>query len=1158
MALFTAIATAVGSLFTSGFAASAFGKFLIKTLARVATSLLVKAISGGNTSGYSGLQGTLQSGEEVPRGAPFGKCASEGSLVYANTWGKAGKTPNAYFTQVIALSDLPIKGVLRVMVNGSYVTLLTPADADKGSPVSEFRLDGVDHLWVKIYDGTQTAADTFMVNSVSSDERPYEATRVGTGVAYAICTSRINQTLFTTFPKFRFELDSVRLYDPSKDTTAGGSGTQRWSNPATWGGDGDYLPVVQAYNIMRGITYAGTWLFGFNGMSAGRIPLPDAIASINACRATVAVGASKTEPRYRAGGYLQFSSECGSVLEAIMMAAAGRIVDIGGVYKIQVGSGSTAVDASITDADLRSEHDAPFYPVKGLADLINGVTAQYPNPADGYNPKDAKAIYRTDLEALDQSRRLPVQLSFSNVPYAHQVRRLMRTAIGEARRFRRHTLPLPSDFWALEPGDVIAWTSDRHGYTEKKFRVTAVMEEPTSEITADCVEIDPSDYDPPDYSDYPTVPTWQSVIKLPAVETLRGWNVTAGTAKDGAGDDRRPTIVCEWDTDDLDGCEGVEIEIALNGGATFFKKFVRKFKAGRYVWDNPLPDTAYMARGFLVADRPTDWTGWENATTGDVKFSFADMADPFIAAFDAAANDAATALSGHNALVSGFSGTLVDGFNAVNTATTALAATQASHAASIGGLNTSVTNILGCRADLMTGTALAALLSQLSVSTSTGLSAWATSQAAAVATLNGKVSASYVFRVGAGGAGAGLEMVAQDSAVGGPVSTFKINADYIDLVGKVRVTDMLVVGQGNLFPDFDMADDRFYFNTSGGVFSFIATATAPLGARYLALNADTVIQTVYSRWFRVDPSTEYRITGAAWTQTATAGTGTATLYAQTASVDAGGVASVLTTNAVKATTDATYSSATSWGTIALTTGSTARLMRFAMARAAGGTGGARFGGFMVDRKVGSDFIVNGAVTAAALNADDLNIAGVSIFGPGGLKSSNYAESGGIPTAGFKITHDGVIKGKSIILRDALADGSASDKAFSTLAGPVNLNDSLGYVYLTHTVGAVAERSILKRGVSFEARHVSPGGYATDIYFQIRRKYAGVWGAWETLKTWSFGASESFTAWRMYADSGTLAGVYDDVQYRVASDRSASGAAISGIRNINITTINLVK
>lgn len=137
------------------------------------------------------------------------------------------------------------------------------------------------HLFVKYYDGTQTAADGAMINA-SSIERPYTSAHVGKGMCYAVIHALVDENLWNGFPTFKFELSGIPLYDPSKDSTVGGNGTHRFSDPATWGGDGDDYPVVQAYAILRGISYQGSWLYGLQNTAAARLPVANWITQIAA------------------------------------------------------------------------------------------------------------------------------------------------------------------------------------------------------------------------------------------------------------------------------------------------------------------------------------------------------------------------------------------------------------------------------------------------------------------------------------------------------------------------------------------------------------------------------------------------------------------------------------------------------------------------------------------------------------------------------------------------------------------------------------------------------------------------------------------------------------------------------------------------------------
>lgn len=252
----------------AGFGAASFfvtaTAFALKAVAGLGVSLLAQSLARKPKTRLS-LSTVHCKAAAISRSFVLGCTAIAGSLLFVNTWGKDGDTPNAYLTQVIALSDMPIRGVAEVWVNGKRVALggLT----DRGYAVNEYP----DSLWVKFYDGTQTTADSFLFTSVSNGNRWWNPDRIGRGVANAIVTARVSKNMFSGVPSFKFVLEGMRLHDPSRDSTVGGVGGQRYADPATWGGDGDFLPAVQIYNLLGGISYNGQWVYDLQNLSSARL-----------------------------------------------------------------------------------------------------------------------------------------------------------------------------------------------------------------------------------------------------------------------------------------------------------------------------------------------------------------------------------------------------------------------------------------------------------------------------------------------------------------------------------------------------------------------------------------------------------------------------------------------------------------------------------------------------------------------------------------------------------------------------------------------------------------------------------------------------------------------------------------------------------------------
>jgi hypothetical protein len=652
MVVFTGIATAITGA-AAGTVLATVTAGALQVAAGIGLSLIAKAIAGEPQGPKFGIQVRLQGGDDVPRSIILGYSATAGSLVYANTWGTSGGVPNAYITQVIALADYPIQSLLGVEVNGIPDTLGGTAHPQYGRPVLGFRKGGVDHLWVKFYDGTQTTADTFLTGTVSSTERPYESTRVGRGVPYVIVTAMAperkdgeDKPLFSNgLPQFKFVVNGAKLYDITKDSTAGGTGTHRWNDPSTWGGDGDFLPMVQAYNILRGIRFNGQWVYGLQSLSPARLPAAKWIAEINKCRAPIAAPGGGTEPTYRSGGEIQVGAQVKTALETLLTSCQGRLSEVGGTYIPHVGEPPAAV-MTLTDAGIISTEEQMFTPFYGLEDTINGIQATYPNPAEGWKSKTAPPLYRTDLEVLDGNRRLMANVSLETVPYAAQVQRLMLSALREAQRARRHTLVVGPEYWVLEPGDVIEWTSERNGYVSKLMRVDGMADRGNLDVMLDLTEVDPSDYDwNPDTDFRPVVDGPLQLVDTPALPMI-GWQVYGVAVKDELGRDRRPGIEV-WYQSGLQNVENVRVQVRVPGAANPFIDLVVPYGSPWRIQipGNFPPNTEYEVRGiFVLANRGrASWSAWLSVVTPDTKLIAGLDFDPYegVVGFDQLDDDLA-------------------------------------------------------------------------------------------------------------------------------------------------------------------------------------------------------------------------------------------------------------------------------------------------------------------------------------------------------------------------------------------------------------------------------------------------------------------------------------------------------------------------------------
>ena len=273
----------------------------------------------------------------------LGRTATAGDLVYANSHGD----DNEYYVLVLELSDLPAS--------------------------------------------RQTAASATLRAHYGDDhDRPWHADMIGVGIAYAVVTARFSPEVHRGVPKLLFELDGARLYDPRRDSSVGGSGPQRWSDPASWCGFGDPAcenPVVQIYNIMLGLrdpVTAGP-LWGGTDILQRDLPVASWFAAMNEYDAPMPADSGLEEPQYRSGIEiaLEDDTEPADVIDELLKACQGQI-EAAGAWVIRAGPPSAAVFAFSDDDVIVTSLDAWRTGAGGGSNVILWGTGA-PTGDDGTN-----------------------------------------------------------------------------------------------------------------------------------------------------------------------------------------------------------------------------------------------------------------------------------------------------------------------------------------------------------------------------------------------------------------------------------------------------------------------------------------------------------------------------------------------------------------------------------------------------------------------------------------------------------------------------------------------------------------------------------------------------------------------------------------------------
>lgn len=601
---------------------------IIGVILSVASTLLQQAFAPKQQDQQrrTGTRGSALFGGKVPQYFLVGTVGQGGKREYRNAWGSVGGVPNAYLTDVLSFGDLPITSLIGLFVNGVRVTVSETGAVDQGYPVPEYS----GHFWWKFLPGTQTTADSYLIDKFGSDaDRAWTSDMIGHGVPVLITTALWSETLWTSFPEIVGEFQGISLYDPREDDTAGGAGDQRWDDPSTWAFSDNNIVII--YNIERGIYYDGAKVWG-GSSAAAQLPYDVWAAAMDACDQDVALDGGGTEKRFRAGRPIGLNERPADVIKELLIGCNARISHgADGTVYVLVGVPAEA-DGAFNDVDVLASEPLGSIPFPNLDEVINGATATYREPTQAWEDKETAPYYRTDLEDEDDARQQVEGLDLGTTFSGTQAQRIIKAVIEEGRRFRRHVVALPPEFAVYRPLSVLSWTSDRFGYLGKLFLVTARTRDPWGKVVLGLQEIDPADHDWDPEIDEQPLSFAPVVTNRPAPQPMTGWAVSPYVITDATATGRRPAILVEFEGELVD-VRAVRVQVRLDGGGDLVfdgevpydvtEATPSRVLSGAWL----LPNEAYEVSGIFLpfSGRATEWSAWLDVTTPNVKLGAADI-----------------------------------------------------------------------------------------------------------------------------------------------------------------------------------------------------------------------------------------------------------------------------------------------------------------------------------------------------------------------------------------------------------------------------------------------------------------------------------------------------------------------------------------------------
>ncbi len=607
-----AIFTFLGGLISSAlFGGALLATKLIAAGLALATRLAVSYLNRPKKRSYSAVQGQVQYGADVPAGTAFGMSKVKGQRVFYAKYGKGNK----FNAEVFALANGWCDGLEPEIYFYGVKHALIPRPII-GNEAAHYGVGDFGNLIsIRFYDGRPgQGPDTKLVSDTANLGKIWKATSVGTGICYVVVERQWDEDKFKHGrPEFEFILRGLREYDPRFDSTAGGSGSQRLNDPATWAWTEN--PAIHRLNYVLGVKgrLSGRTLIGM-GKPISAIDLGSHIASANVCDAI-----RKGKKTYACSLYVQADDDHTEILREIEDAMAGYGMNRYGLSGVLAGAPQLPV-MNIGPIDIRGDEGKQITPRKSAFELFNSLSGQFTSKESHWKPESLKTVTVNNDIATDGRRREGgndfLQVTDPDIgQYLLNIRYRQQRKGGAIKLpvSRRAGLKAEIGSWVTFDGKT--WLVTGRGF-DGKLRFTLQLSETGADI------YDDEDIEPGPIIIPPTPPVNPSLLT-----TVQDFTVEVGLV-DGPDGYAVPALRFKWTPPDDPTIIAVRFEYFEGDNPTGKTVYTWRSDApesGEELTSaNVAPAARYTARATIVTvpDRFKSWTAWFTTVdyTGDIYY----------------------------------------------------------------------------------------------------------------------------------------------------------------------------------------------------------------------------------------------------------------------------------------------------------------------------------------------------------------------------------------------------------------------------------------------------------------------------------------------------------------------------------------------------------
>lgn len=393
----------------------------------------------------------------------YGERRVSGPLAFANVRLSTGTADNSDLWQVVALAGHEVNAITDLYLDGDKI----PAASINGSgEVTSGKYGPVSgRTAVQILKNLGTDSQS----ALSLGFTDWTTNHRLRGVAHIATRFELSNRGSAGLWKngapsdVRVVVQGKKVYDPRLDSTAGGSGSHRVTDPSTWEYSANPALCLADYLIDSRLG------MGQEGITSDDIDYEMVATAADQCDASVSIPGGGTEPRYEINGVLFSTDSYETNIRAILKCMNGSMVWSNGQFRIRAGEYEAPVE-SFDEADIVGT--VAISTEFGRDQRFNKIRGTYQNAGEDYDLTQYIPVTDANLIAnRDNGNELVETIDQPLVTSEYQAQRLAFKLIQINNQQLRATIPLNYRAMNVRVGDRIQVSVDALNWSNKVFRV---------------------------------------------------------------------------------------------------------------------------------------------------------------------------------------------------------------------------------------------------------------------------------------------------------------------------------------------------------------------------------------------------------------------------------------------------------------------------------------------------------------------------------------------------------------------------------------------------------------------------------------------------------------------------------------------------------------